>query len=75
MSDGRIDPLSTGWLGHSILPATALKQIEEQLQVLRDYDNYYRETCAEREYAKIILYKYKKYFTKQVELQMEMEND
>lgn len=75
ISNTRKDPLDVSWLtlSHGILPETAIKQIDDQLQLLRDYDNYYRETSVEREYTKLQLLKKKKYFLKQVEL--EMEND
>jgi len=60
ISDQRQQLLNTTWLQHRKLHhADVLHAIEKQLQLLRDWDNYERQTSPEREAVKAILLEYK----------------
>jgi hypothetical protein len=60
ISDQRQNLLGTSWLqSRKLRHADVLHEIEKQLQLLRDWDNYERQTSPEREAVKAILLEHK----------------
>jgi len=55
ISDARQDALDVSWLNDRRHRHETLVLIENQLDLLRRYDNYHRATCPEREAAKAAL--------------------